>query len=507
MLEKVANNRKTTDLVKFNKRASFLKHKKFFSTISATDNQPSKQYSKSILHFNTTTKTVITIALITIILVSCFIFYPKGSPTPETPIADEPTPTPNITITATPTMISSTPTPKPSDPISEIVNAFQQVINSKDHNTEVVKNSQVVNSTVWRQIANYAWSYFQPGIGVDNNTGLPASGEEVSYFTDWDIGVYLQAVMDAQKIGLITSNETWGSSERIEKIMHFLETRPINTTTNYPFWFYQNDGTDYHELSDKMTDVINVADTGRLFVALNNVKIFNSSLANRIDNFVKNNSRSYYAGIVPDLKSESMSSKSIYAYYIISGYASFWSNELGDAPNRILNNIISSPTTKTSENVSLPISRLTMEPIVSSIFEMGNNSQLAYLANKTYSAHEAFFNSTSKYRAFSEGNTFTSDWAYEWVVFDNETWVIRNEVGRPIDITPIVYTKIAFSFLALYNTSYARNTVVYIEEKMLNPTSGYSNGVDETGTTLGGTGLHTNGVILGAARYAIQNNP
>jgi hypothetical protein len=47
--------------------------------------------------------------------------------------------------------------------------------------------------------------------------------------------------------------------------------------------------------------------------------------------------------------------------------------------------------------------------------------------------------------------------------------------------------------------------VTYIEDKTANPTDGYSNGVSEEGKLLEATGLHTNGLILSAARYAIQN--
>ena len=74
-------------------------------------------------------------------------------------------------------------------------------------------------------------------------------------------------------------------------------------------------------------------------------------------------------------------------------------------------------------------------------------------------------NSTGMYRAFSEGPTGSTDWAYEWVVYDNKTWVVRAGDGDN-NITPIIYTKIAFSFLAVYNTTYARNMVIFLEERL-----------------------------------------
>ena len=67
-----------------------------------------------------------------------------------------------------------------------------------------------------------AWAYFQPGIGVDSKTGLPYAGaSDFKGFTDWDLGVYIQSVIDAQKIGLIGTDGDWGSNQRLEKAMHF----------------------------------------------------------------------------------------------------------------------------------------------------------------------------------------------------------------------------------------------------------------------------------------------
>ena len=61
-----------------------------------------------------------------------------------------------------------------------------------------------MNRTVWTAVAKNAWNYFSPGIGVDSTTGLPfAGGDGFKAFTDWDLGSYIQAVIDAQEIGLI----------------------------------------------------------------------------------------------------------------------------------------------------------------------------------------------------------------------------------------------------------------------------------------------------------------
>jgi hypothetical protein len=473
-------------------------------TRSTSANPQNKSRPRRGHRLGNTGKAAIAVALIAVILVSAFIFFPRNGPVAGTPgNTTDPTAT-NTTnsSSSTPTNSNNGPTVLPFTPLQPLLDT----ITGKDRSTEVVTNSAAVNSSVWRQVAAYSWSYFQPSVGVDSRTGLPASGDTVSYFTDWDLGVYLQAIIDAQKIGLIGNDGAWGSSARIDKVMTFLENRQLNSG-RFPYWFYNNDGSINHELSDKATELCYTADTGRLFVALNNIKAYNSSFSNRIDNLVYNTygNRSNYASLVPSLKTESQTSTSIYAYYIISGFASFWPTQLKDAPAKILNNIMNSPPVKTQENITLPNSRLTEDPLLCAIFELPNSTQLTTLSRQAYLAHEAFYNATTIYRAFGEGNTFTDAWAYEWIVYDGKTWDVKDASGAELNISPIVYTKVAFSFLALYNTTYARNMVMFIEDRMENPSNGYSNGVDEIGTVLGATGLHTNGLILSAARYAIAN--
>jgi hypothetical protein len=72
-------------------------------------------------------------------------------------------------------------------------------------------------------------------------------------------------------------------------------------------------------------------------------------------------------------------------------------------------------------------------------------------------------------------------------------------------MTPIIYTKTAFSFLALYNTTFAKNMVSYLENRLEVPAIGYYSGIDESENKLPNTSLHTNGVILATARYAYQH--
>jgi hypothetical protein len=455
--------------------------------------------------FSKKAKCLIVFAIIGVMLVSFFAFLPKGSQsTPNTP-QSSPTASPAATNNQTG---SNTLSQFFSNLAGSAAQAFSQ---PKALGT--IESAQTINSTVWRAVAANAWQYFQPGVGVGSTTGLPyAQGTSFSVFTDWDLGVYIQAVIDAQKIGLIGTDGSWNSSARLEKVVSFLETRELNDTTHYPYWFYDaRTGYDDHAMSDSASGPVDVVDTGRLFVALNNLRVFNSSLASRINNIVlygQSYNRSNYAALVPGIKSDSLTSTSIYAYYVESGFASFWPNELSSAPSKILNNMLSSGNVTTNEGVSLPLASILGDPLLCSVFELNNNSQLMALTRQVYLAHEAYYNATGQYRAFSEGASLSDHWTYEWVVLpDNRTWVILDEHNSDFNISPIIYTKISLGFLAIYNTTFATNMCVYLENALPDPAKGYCEGVDESGNLLTGVGSNTNGLILDAALYAIQNNP
>jgi hypothetical protein len=368
----------------------------------------------------------------------------------------------------------------------------------------LIQSSQTLNTTVWMKVAAYAWAYYQPGVGVDFNTGLPYADMGFFSFTDWDLGCYIQAAIDAQKLGLIGNDSAWDFSARINKVLTFLEERPLNIY-GYPYEFYDAT-TGENDSAISSPENVDVIDTGRLFVALSNLITYNSSLEKRIDNIVLYG-RSNYAALVPTVESDA-GSNSIYAYYCDSGYASFWPQQLGYVPNAILENIVNSPTVTTYGNFTLPKASITGDPLLCSVFELNNNSsQLMNLSTQVYLASEAYNDSTGKYVAFSEGNGLDG-YVWEWVVMSNgTTWTITGVDSSYLDKQPIIYTKVAFSFLALYNSAFARNMVVFLEQTLPYPYNGYWDGATNSGNYVPDDGSNTNSLILDAALYAIQNYP
>src|SRR3990172_6498502 len=68
----------------------------------------------------------------------------------------------------------------------------------------------------WLDLADTAWNYFQPGKGVDATTGLHQASLDWPYFTDWDLGLYIQTIIDAAKVGILSSEGAWGANARLE---------------------------------------------------------------------------------------------------------------------------------------------------------------------------------------------------------------------------------------------------------------------------------------------------
>ena len=125
-------------------------------------------------------------------------------------------------------------------------------------------------------------------------------------------------------------------------------------------------------------------------------------MAPRINNIVYDLSgdRSNYTALVPSIAVDSETSTSIYSYYSWSGFASFWPNQLSNAPSAILNNIFSAGNVTTSPygNVSLPEGSIVGDPLFCSVFELNNNDTgLMTLARQVYLASSAYYNATDEF--------------------------------------------------------------------------------------------------------------
>jgi len=106
---------------------------------------------------------------------------------------------------------------------------------------------------------------------------------------------------------------------------------------------------------------------------------------------------------------------------------------------------------------------------------------------------------------WSEGYNGTA-WVYEWVVAPNgEPWRVTDFWFHPLEnARPVVRYKVALSYLALFNTTFARNMVVWLEDALPEPINGYPDGMDNSRRTHERTSSIANTLILDAARYALH---
>ena len=379
-------------------------------------------------------------------------------------------------------------------------------------NFSLAQTSAADTTTYWKELAQNAWSYFQPGNGLNPATGLHNSQITYPYFTDWDLGAYIQAIIDADKIGL-ANQIGWDTNSRLNKVLTFLENRPL-TPDKQPYAWYST------QTGKNINSNIQVAwDAGNLLAALKNAETYKPNLKARIDNIVY--TRTNYeplAKVVNNLKSVN-----VYDYYLVSDFAAFWPNNVAwpskfttsfsTQANTILNNIANAPTIQTY-GVTLPKAELICEPLLLSIFNLqSQDPRLLDLTRKVYLAHQAKSNVDGKYAAYSEGNTggiatdpSGTEYVYEFVAQSNgRTWVVQNTAFVQVGISPIAYLKIAASFLALYNTGFAANMTDYLLSHTHSPTRGFEDGVDQNGRVNMAITDKTNSMIISAARYAIAN--
>ncbi len=460
-------------------------------------------FSRQTWRFSNRTKFVTaSLAVVVVVLISGFVLLPTENQEAEC-VSYIDVDTPSLSASPIPTNEAERNNVSSDNdkPISNPGIPSQQVwgFSPLDKHPIVIGSAEIINSTVWMAVAKYAWQYFEPET-VSAGTGLPAASSCYPYFTDWDLGVYIQAIIDAHEIKLIEKEGPWGAGFRLEKVLTFLENRQL-TNNSLPFWFYQTENGQPHEVSRFPSYAGNVADSGRLLVALHNLRTYDERYSERVDNIVYQ--RTNYSTMLNEIDILA-SSINIYDYLVTSGFAAFWPDK-HVVPPTIIDNILSAPKLDLL-GVELPTSKLSCEPILLSVFDLPQlDTRIVALSRQVYLAHEAWYEAKNEYRAFSEGPTM-GRFAYEWVVLpDGRTWVIQDANGSDFEISPIVFSKVAFSFLALYNTTYAYDLVVHLETRLPELASGYCDGLHENGEILNaGTG-NTNGLILSAARYAIQS--
>jgi hypothetical protein len=345
----------------------------------------------------------------------------------------------------------------------------------------------------WMDLAEKAWQFYQPSKGVNAQTGLHGASIGWPYFTEWDLGTYIQAVIDARELGLLQDDGSWGFNYRIEKILNFLQTRPL-TSDHKPYITY--DSGNGQQFDNTATFCI---DEGKLYMALYNLKTFHPDLTQQIDQIVK--VRQNNTEIVPD-PNIWIGDTNSYTYFASIAFKAWGFSGWSNMPASIINCIVSQENV-TTYGVKLPKAHICNEPLLLAYFQTEDQAEASarWLLGQINSAQEQRYAATGHFTAFAEGNTDLGDpsYVYEYVIdADGATWKMSSA------ITPIAYLKVAVAFNAIYSTQYDKNLVSHIMGALSNSSSGFREGIAEDGRSVNNIIDRTNGLILSAAKYAIS---
>jgi len=342
----------------------------------------------------------------------------------------------------------------------------------------------------WLELARSAWNYFQPGVGL-SRLGLNYASMSWHYLTDWDLGCYISAIIDAEALGLVDKEGTMGSDARIRKVLNFLATRPLHPS-GVPYGVYDADTGE-----PGTTSPSNPSDAGRLLIALYRLKQHRPEFSNYIDYVVERNGLLKFAGGVPN--------NGFYSYYYAHGYY-LWgarTRQVNDALNML--STLRSNQVVDAYGVKLPFVEITMEPILHSIFELSLPGDFFYWANLTLQAQINRYKATGKLTAFTEGNLAVPPYyIYEWIVdiYTGKTFTLWSPSLGHTSLTPVVFTKAAIGMHAIWENEYTSLLLNYVM-KAKTP-NGFYEGVDENGNIIYIMTDKTNSLIINAARYALE---
>jgi len=338
----------------------------------------------------------------------------------------------------------------------------------------------------WLEWAATAWKYFQPNVGMNANTGLNYGASEWHRLTDWDLAAYIQAALAAEKLGILQREGDWGSNSRIEKILTFLEKRPI-TDKKLPYGLYDAETGQVPE--DMKKSSVHPSDWGRLLLALDDLRHARPDLEKRIGAVVTRYDNKVLA------ESGYFASPDIYPFYVAQGYWAF-----GYATPK-LNDLamLGNGTTLDVFGLSLPKARITSDPLLLAILEDRTSQIYKTYADRMYEAQKRRYEQTGTLTAYGEGSYPNPPYyAYEWITTaDGQQWVIQGPKGPEM-----LYTKIAFAMHAIYSDDYTTRLIQKVSSELSE--NGFYEGVASDGTVLRVLTDKSNSMILQAAAYARQ---
>jgi hypothetical protein len=370
--------------------------------------------------------------------------------------------------------IQTTHPNSPGQPNSNLPNNPSPIAASGSNGSITLSKQQ------WKSYAQVAWSFFAPGVGVSPSTGLIYASPYWHEFTDWDLAGYMQAVLAAQKMGLISTSGPWGADYRISLVLNFLDNRTLNPNGLW-YQFYDSDtGT---VSTDGIAGAGGTADAGPMLIALYDVMQTHPEFTNQVKEAVSRVNYAYLAaqGFGTDQ----------YSYYAKLGFQ-LWGFDTGGPMN-----------VQQYPNGTMEVA----EPVLLAIMEHVSDSFFNKAGRQLYEAQYAAYNRTGDLFALSEGQyppylDSSTPYVYESIeVPSGNSYQVVTWQGQQVNSSPENFVKIAFAFLAIYKSSYGLLLVNNLGK--LSTSDGYEEGVlSQTGQLFPVVSDNTNIMIMVACAYA-----
>jgi len=361
----------------------------------------------------------------------------------------------------------------------------------------------------WLTWASVAWSYYQPGVGINPRTGLSRANLDWDYATDWDLGTNIISVILARRVGLIgdTTPTAWGFRDRINRILYTLENRTLGSNNGiaWPYWAYDWDGSGCGAYCSKFTDT---ADSARLLAALDMLRNFDKSYTAQVE-AIYERTRAAYDEMAHEFGA------GYYEYYYAKAYEAWGYNESVSLQD--FQQIKNLPTISVY-GVQIPKIPTAAEPTLFVLLELDRSRvSTTYLdfAERMYETQMARYLKTGLLTAWSEGGYFSAPYYVYETIYDPTapspgTWVITGE-GQLLNASttpPIMYTKVAFAYLAIYGANSYTDALTRIASTLAS-SSGFGEGTFEDGSKppWASSSFYsdkTNELVLASSAYALS---
>ena len=361
------------------------------------------------------------------------------------------------------------------------------------------------DSLDWLGIARVAWRYYQPGVGVNPETGINRAKLDWDALTDWNTGSYIVATIDAHKLGLIGSNCTWEFRDRMSRVFRHLLTRELGVNHgvwNWPYWAYYWNGRPYYNPAYMYTDV---SDSGRLLYALDLLRRYDSSFQGQVREVFLRCKTAY------DSLSTCVDERlNYYGVLEAVGFSAF-----GYDKSRMISAFVNwAGECVNVEGQMLPLTITTAEPTIHGVLDLNLDGSFFDLTAKVYEAQKARWIRTGRLSGWSEGCYPGHEYVYEWIITgDGKTWLICKHDGTDVNVEPLMYAKVAFAYLAMFGKNSYTSSLTNAAVKLQHAQYGFGEATFENGESaisLWGWNVkgfysdQTNQIILAAARYAIE---